>query len=560
MKKLLSSIVLTLCVFTMVGQTIVNTSVENRKVILEEFTGIHCVFCPQGHVIAQAIKDANEGNVFLVNIHQGNFANPSGSEPDFRTPFGDAIAGQSGLTGYPAGTVNRHRFPGQEQGNGTAMSRGSWGTAATQIMAEESYANVAVEASIDVLNSEIVVHVEAYYTGDSPENTNLLNVMLLQNNTLGPQTGGNMGNNYVHQHRLIDMITGQWGVTINNTTAGSFIDETYTFPIPANYNNVPVVLADIEVVAFITETHQEIVSGNGCLPSFSNLPLDNDANVQEIEEISDQCGLDFGPRVKVQNNGDNTLTSIDFEYSVNSGTPATYTWNGSIDSYQVETIELPGIPYTIEANNTVEVSIGNDDDNTNNNANSSFGTSDITSTNYITLLLNTDNHGDQTTWSIKDPSGDVIFSGGPYDDNTTINLPMTLPEGGCHAFRLIDAGGNGSGSVVVYDSNSDVIYNSPGSYGAGAEASFTADGVLSVNSNVLDKVSIYPNPTNSILNIKNAENASIEVYDVLGKLLYTQSNIAFNEQINVSNFQVGTYFIKLSKEGQVSTERIIVTK
>ncbi len=560
MKKLLSSIVLTLCVFSMVGQTIVNTSVENRKVILEEFTGIHCVFCPQGHVIAQGIKNANEGNVFIVNIHQGNFAVPSGSQPDFRTPFGDAIAGQSGLTGYPAGTVNRHRFPGHEQGSGTAMSRGSWGTAATQIMAEESYANVAVEASIDVLNSEIVVHVEAYYTGDSPENTNLLNVMLLQNNTLGPQTGGNMGNNYVHQHRLIDMITGQWGVTINNTTAGSFIDETYTFPIPANYNNVPVVLADIEVVAFITETHQEIVSGNGCLPSFSNLPLANDANVQEIEEISDQCGLDFAPRVKVQNNGNNPVSTLEFEYSVNSGTPATYTWSGNIDSYQVETIELPGIPYTIEANNTVEVSIADDDDNTNNNAASTFGTSDLTSTNYITLLLNADNHGDQTTWSIKDPSGDVIFSGGPYDDNTTINLPMTLPEGGCHAFRIVDAGGNGSGSVVVYDSNNDIIYNSSGSYGAGAEASFTADGVLSVSSNVLDKVSIYPNPTNSILNIKNAENASIEVYDVLGKLLYTQSNITFNEQINVSNFQVGTYFIKLSKEGQVSTERIIVTK
>ena len=44
------------------AQTIVGTDPENKNVVLEEFTGIHCVFCPQGHAIAQAIKDANEGN------------------------------------------------------------------------------------------------------------------------------------------------------------------------------------------------------------------------------------------------------------------------------------------------------------------------------------------------------------------------------------------------------------------------------------------------------------------------------------------------------------------
>ena len=31
----------------------------------------------------------------------------------FNTSFGAAIAGQSGLSGYPAGTVNRHVFSGE---------------------------------------------------------------------------------------------------------------------------------------------------------------------------------------------------------------------------------------------------------------------------------------------------------------------------------------------------------------------------------------------------------------------------------------------------------------
>ena len=70
------------------AQTIVSTSPEDQKVILEEFTGIYCVFCPQGHAIAQAIQDNNPGDVFLINIHVGGFAVPSGDDPDFRTPFG----------------------------------------------------------------------------------------------------------------------------------------------------------------------------------------------------------------------------------------------------------------------------------------------------------------------------------------------------------------------------------------------------------------------------------------------------------------------------------------
>lgn len=44
---------------TTLAQTIVSTTPENKKVILEEFTGIHCVYCPEGHAIAQAIQNNN---------------------------------------------------------------------------------------------------------------------------------------------------------------------------------------------------------------------------------------------------------------------------------------------------------------------------------------------------------------------------------------------------------------------------------------------------------------------------------------------------------------------
>ena len=562
-RKLTLSLVLTFFALTLYSQTIVSTSPENKNAILEEFTGIYCGFCPDGHAIAAELQLSNPNDFYVINIHTGGFANPSGGDPDFRTPFGSSIAGQTGLTGYPSGTINRTNFPGLEQGASgtTAMSRGQWSSATNTTVDEESYLNVGVEASVDLEANEIVVHVETYYTGDSPESTNFINIALMQNNTLGPQSGGGAGNNYNHMHRLVHMITGQWGEEISTTTSGTLYDETFTYSIPADYNGIPVVLQDLEIVAFVTETHQTIVSGSGCYPSYTNLPLDDDTNVLEVEEINDQCGLDFGPRVAIQNNGNNTLTSVDFEYSINGGTPGNYTWSGSLESYEETIVQLPGIPYTIESSNTVDISVSDDEDNTNNSASNTFSESDMTASSSLSMILNTDNNGDETTWFIKNPSGEIILSGGPYDNNITINEEFNLPTEGCHEFRIIDAGGNGSGSVVVYDSNNDVIYNSPGNYGAGGATSFNVNElVLGNNDNQLSNTVIYPNPASSVLNIENAENSTIQIFDLLGRVVMTKNDISLNQQLNVSNLTTGTYLIKITNGNQVKTDKFIINR
>lgn len=59
------------------AQTFVSTTPENKNVVLEEFTGIHCGYCPNGHVVAQGISDNNPGDVVLVNIHVGSYAAPN---------------------------------------------------------------------------------------------------------------------------------------------------------------------------------------------------------------------------------------------------------------------------------------------------------------------------------------------------------------------------------------------------------------------------------------------------------------------------------------------------
>jgi hypothetical protein len=552
-KKLLLTLAFVMFAFITYGQTIVSTSPENKNVVLEEFTGIYCVFCPDGHSIAQGIQNANPDRVSLVNVHQGGFASPSGNDPDFRTPFGNALAAQTGLTGYPSGTVNRHVF----SGSNTILGRNLWVARSNEIMATASYVNLAATADIDVQTNMMNIHVEAYYTGDSPESTNFLNVVLLQNNTKGPQTGGGQGNNYNHMHRLVDIITPTWGDPINTTTASTFVDRTYTYTIPAMYNNVPAVVDDMEVAAFISETQSEIISGDGARATFTGITIANDVTVLSIEEIDATCENNVAPKVTIKNLGQNTVTSLAITYEVN-GDSHTYNWSGNLPALWDETITLPEVAFTLQSTNTVEVSIPNDDDNSNNSLTSEFDKAPE-GTGTIDVRIITDAYGFECRWNLKDSSGNIIESGGPYTNNTTTEFRLNIPAD-CYTFTLIDTAGDGGTRATIKDHEGTILYNAVGNWGAEKAGQFLSNGVLSVNQSQLDNLSLYPNPASTVLNLKNAENANIQVFDVLGKLILSQENIAMDTQINVANLANGTYFMKISKDNAVATKRFLISK
>ena len=545
------------------AQTIVSTAPENAKVILEEFTGIYCVYCPQGHAIAQNIQNQNPGNVFLINIHQGSYANPNGNDPDFRTQWGNAIAAQSNLVGYPAGTVNRHYYPGTAQngGTGTAQSRGTWASTANQTLANASYLNMATEASVDVSTGEMTVLVEAYYTGSSPEPSNFLNVALLQNNTSGPQTGGNAGNNYNHMHRLVDMITGQWGVEITETMAGDFHAQTFTYQIPADYNGIPVEYADLEVVVFMTETTQEIISGNGAYPTFTGLVNQNDVSVRFIEEIPEQCFGEIAPTINIQNVGIDTLTSVDLVYTINDLTYE-YTWTGSLASLQSTSVELPMSPFVFNGTNTVTVTAAEDDNISNNTQTITFADAQEYSGD-LTLTITTDGWGSEVTWDVRDYTGAMVANGGPYGNNSTYTETISLPSESCYTFNMYDSYGDGllSGGVSLVDDQGTVIWQSNGDYGSGASKTFGFQ-VITLGTNDVQTIDavLYPNPAQNIVNIVGAEQASITVYDVLGRKVWSQVQANNQVQMDVSTLIAGTYFVRLSKGNQTQTEKLIIAR
>ena len=85
------------------------------------------------------------------------------------------------------------------------------------------------------------------------------------------------------------------------------------------------------------------------------------------------------------------------------------------------------------------------------------------------------------------------------------------------------------------------------------------------NSNLLENISVYPNPSSGIFNVKlnsfiNSE-IEISVYDILGREISqnsfnTISN--FNEEIDISNASPGIYLMSISSKRGKVTRRIIV--
>jgi hypothetical protein len=569
MKKI-TLIVLLFAAFQMSAQTIVQTTPQNKKVILEEFTGVNCVYCPQGHTIANNIKAANPTNVFLINIHVGSFATPSSSQPDFRTPFGTAIVNQTGIVGYPAGTVNREIFPGNAQngGTGTAMSRDKWTATSNQTLNQSSYVNVATTATINANTRLLTVLVEAYYTGASPVSSNNLNVAFLQNNTVGPQTGGNQGSNYNHQHRLIHMLTGQWGEVITTTTAGTFVTRTYTYTIPAAYNNIIAEMGEFEIVAFMAEGQQKIISGNGATPTYTGLAA-NDVKVKQVESIENQCASSISPKIQIQNYGQNTLTTLPITYSINGGTPQVYNWTGNLVSFAKETVTLPIISYTLLNSNTLNISLPADANVSDNTGSVTFAKAALTTNTNITIKITLDQYGSESSWQLLNSFNTVVASSPTYVDGPGAgeypqpDINITLPFD-CYKFVMNDSYGDGMdsgygmGSYQVF-ANGVLIPGIEGSaFGSSQTRVFQVANILSVEDFNTNEIALYPNPSNGIFTINTQLPTDVVAIDVTGKEVFRMLNINNQTTLNLTQLQKGLYLLKLSNELGEQTKKIII--
>ncbi len=238
------------------GPFLASTSPTNKNAVLEDFTGVRCQYCPDGHDRAKALETANPGRVVVIAVNSGQYATPASGWPNFTSDFGDAIRMQTNLTGYPAGTVNRRVFSGLSQSpGGTAMGRGNWSNAASQVLTEVSPVNIGASSTYDAATRKVTVKVDLYYTADESV-ANYVNVAFLESGQVGKQsnTTGTV-NEYVHNNILRHMLTGQWGEAIETTKSktGTKITKTYTYTVPTNYHdNAATDINKCDIAVFVT--------------------------------------------------------------------------------------------------------------------------------------------------------------------------------------------------------------------------------------------------------------------------------------------------------------------
>ena len=597
MKKLFTLTAMALASFSAFAQLPVSQAPTNKNAILEEFTGIHCTYCPDGHRIAALITAANPNRAFAVNIHTGGYATPSAGEPDLRTADGNGIAAipGMGITGYPQGAVSRTAYP--STATALAMSRSAWTAAVNTILAQPAYVNVAGQAELNVSTNQLTINIEAYYTASSPAATNKLTVMLLQNNINGPQTGAasfnptmiNPDGTYRHMHALRDVITtGATGENITTTTQGTLVQRTFTYTVPATYANVPVDLSNLELLAFVAESNTSIINVAKVPISITGLTTVNNANLVSITQPADLCDNNFAPVIQLKNMGSAPITQAVINYNVNGGTNWTYYYYGTINPLGTSNITLPAIVgFPLNATNTLNVSVasvnGTSDDDPSNNTNTVNFNATTSASQTLNLTLNVlqDQYGTEITWKFFNAAGTQIAAGGPYTDlaaaGTQLNThSVNLPAAGCFRFVVYDSYGDGinsgygAGSVTILDGNNNTVYFNNGVYTSQASRNFYGNTALGINDGTLEtSLNIFPNPASNSATVQFAlsaeENVSVNVLNAVGQSVMQQelgtlAARAHNHTLDVTSLSNGLYFVEIKAGNSTVTRKFSVAK
>lgn len=188
--------------------TIVSKQPQNRTVLMEEYTGMGCGYCPAGHAISNQLKQQYGDSLIVVNLHApaSSLVNPTAGQPDMRTDYGDALASNAGVATLPQATLNRHGFGGT-----MAFGRDQWASLVEQAHALPAYLNVAARADIDWPSRELSVQVQVYYTAQASVDENHIHIAVLQDDIIGYQKNGYQNpeqylgdDQYAHQHILRD--------------------------------------------------------------------------------------------------------------------------------------------------------------------------------------------------------------------------------------------------------------------------------------------------------------------------------------------------------------------
>lgn len=562
------------------AQQYVSTEPANRNVIIEEFTGRNCGYCPDGHRIANEIMANNPGRVWAINVHAGGYA-PT-SYPNFITTDGNAIHGGFSISGYPTGVVNRSTAAGQ--------SRSAWNNLSNQQLGQAAECNVAGMVKIDPDTRVATITVEVYYTGNSGYDENYLTVAMLQDSILGSQSGmsGNpaqvIGGQYCHMHILRDVIQeNAWGDAISPTTQGTLITKVYEYPIPemiGSPNGVEVKLEHIFFLAWVSERFQ----GTPARPILNACELDKMfivdepihpeiANVSQVLNASCDNLKEF--EFTLMNIGHDSFNSVKFNAEVGD-VNYDFEWEGTLVSGDktnlsfamdipfgtytgtVNITEVNGTPYEYSTTFAAECQEWVERE---------FETN----TTQLKVYIVQDQFGEQTTWNIINSAGEIVAEGGPYQHlagssatQTNVATYNDFPVDDCYLFRIFDSADNGiccnygEGHYYIKVANEKIIEGA-GDFGTMAYHSFKlVKKPDMVGDNADAGFKVYPNPANNMLYVEGEDIELVEIYNSLGQRVLAVEGMAEQTSVDVASFNNGVYVVRVVSGEGISTKKVSI--
>jgi len=206
--------------------------IPKRKVVLEDYTGAWCGYCP---AVAAAIEDAADAtdDITVVAIHQ-----TSGSFPDpYHFPEVQVLKDEFGVDGLPAARINRTTSWSSPYAIGEV----------TAIAGEDTDASIAISSQIS--GDNLTVEVKVLFENGSATGDKLV-LYLVESGIIYDQVNyynddpsspyyqmGNPIPDFVHNEVLRQSLSGLFGDSITTTSAFGTFTQNFTATIPSDYVN-----------------------------------------------------------------------------------------------------------------------------------------------------------------------------------------------------------------------------------------------------------------------------------------------------------------------------------
>ncbi|NOY06304.1 MAG: Omp28-related outer membrane protein, partial [Chlorobi bacterium] len=204
-------------------------SQTTRTVLIEEFTGAWCGFCPYGAAVIEDILNTM-GSVRALAYHRGD---------SLETPEGNIFVAAM-RPAYPQAAIDRVLWPGESK---IPVSRNSWRARCQARSALTSPVSITVTGTFHeptrLLTANIKLTILADMSGEYRLNAIISESGINLRQKYYPPGGGTVYlDPYYHKHVVRKMITGAQGefLTAAGFKTGDVINRTVTFTLPSWWN------------------------------------------------------------------------------------------------------------------------------------------------------------------------------------------------------------------------------------------------------------------------------------------------------------------------------------